>query len=235
MNNIPTKVSYTGLNPLDPITSMKSEKSTLAAVGLNNLGNTCFLNSVVQCLAHVSYLTEFCRSDQVPRNKPLGVAFADLIVSLHTAQSAISPTNFKAQIGKYARQFVGYAQHDAQEFLRCLLDYLNTEWSRVEKKAYVELEDRSHLTIEEQARLAFHDYAQRYSSIVADCFNGFLRSTLTCCMCGFQSVTFDAFWDLSLPIPQQSGPCSLMDCFREFTKAEVILIECIYIYHCILL
>lgn len=45
--------------------------------------------------------------------------------------SAIAPRNLKRCIGKYAPQFNGYSQHDAQEFLAFLLDGLHEDLNRV--------------------------------------------------------------------------------------------------------
>lgn len=41
-------------------------------------------------------------------------------------------------------------------------------------------------------------------SLFIDIFVGQLRSVLTCTHCNYKSVTFDPFWDLSLPIPTSS-------------------------------
>lgn len=43
-----------------------------------------------------------------------------------------------------------------------------------------------------------------------------------CTVCGHASMTFDPFWDLSLPIPSKSGQLRLQSCFDLFTKEEVL-------------
>jgi len=55
-----------------------------------------------------------------------------------------------------------------------------------------------------------------------DLFVGQLKSSLVCCHCGHESVTFEPFWDLSLGIPARSGECSLTECFDAFTKEETL-------------
>jgi ubiquitin carboxyl-terminal hydrolase 2/21 len=60
------------------------------------------------------------------------------------------------------------------------------------------------------------------NSKVFDMFVGQLKSTLKCTVCGHCSVTFDPFWDLSLPIPSRSSNIKLSQCFELFTKEEVL-------------
>ena len=42
-------------------------------------------------------------------------------------------------MGRYAPQFVGYAQHDSQELLAFLLDGLHEDLNLVKKKPYVDM------------------------------------------------------------------------------------------------
>lgn len=56
----------------------------------------------------------------------------------------------------------------------------------------------------EKAKEAWQRYKSREKSHISELFVGQLKSTLECSTCGFKSVTFDPFWDLSLPIPRVS-------------------------------
>ena len=60
------------------------------------------------------------------------------------------------------------------------------------------------------------------NSKIVDIFVGQLKSTLRCTHCGHCSVTFDPFWDLSLPIPQKVGPVRLQQCLESFTREETL-------------
>ena len=65
-------------------------------------------------------------------------------------------------------------------------------------------------------------YLRFDDSKIVDMFVGQLKSSLKCSVCSHTSVTFDPFWDLSLPIPNKSGTVKLNQCLDLFTKEEVM-------------
>ncbi|CAI8499225.1 unnamed protein product [Hanseniaspora opuntiae] len=193
-------------------------------IGLNNLGNTCFMNSALQCLAHIPELVDYfvygCHKEELNLNNPLGyngkiaVAFGDLIQDLYeknTDKRSIAPRNFKMTLGMCNQMFAGYSQQDSQEFLTFLLDGLHEDLNRIKEKPYVEnpssgldfdVNDKEKLLA--LAKETWEKYKLRNDSIVLDLFVGLYQSTLKCPDCKNVSVTFDPFNDLSLPIPIES-------------------------------
>ncbi|XP_023661095.1 ubiquitin carboxyl-terminal hydrolase 2 isoform X1 [Paramormyrops kingsleyae] len=212
--------------------SMNS-KSAQGLVGLRNLGNTCFMNSILQCLSNTRDLRDYCLHSSHRRDlnnnsrahTALMEEFAKLIQTLWTssASEAVSPSEFKTQIQKYAPRFVGYNQQDAQEFLRFLLDGLHNEVNRIAVRPRAHMEDLDHLPDDEKGKRMWNKYLEREDSKVVDLFVGQLKSSLTCSECGYCSTVFDPFWDLSLPIAKKTyGEVSLMDCIRLFTKEDML-------------
>ncbi|XP_044287257.1 ubiquitin carboxyl-terminal hydrolase 11 isoform X2 [Varanus komodoensis] len=180
--------------------------------GLTNLGNTCFMNSALQCLSNVPPLTEYflnnCYLDELNFSNPLGMkgeiaeAYADLIKQQWSGHHhSIVPRMFKTKVGHFASQFLGYQQHDSQELLSFLLDGLHEDLNRVKKKEYIELKDAAGRPDEEVANEAWHNHKRRNNSIIVDIFHGLFKSTLVCPECGKVSVTFDPFCYLSAPLP----------------------------------
>uniref|UniRef100_A0A669F6V5 Ubiquitin carboxyl-terminal hydrolase n=1 Tax=Oreochromis niloticus TaxID=8128 RepID=A0A669F6V5_ORENI len=215
------------------INQAKNSKSAQGLVGLKNLGNTCFMNSILQCLSNTQSLRDYCLHNSHRRdlnnnsrtNTALMEEFAKLIQTMWTSSSseAVSPSEFKTQIQRYAPRFVGYNQQDAQEFLRFLLDGLHNEVNRVTVRPRGTVEDFDHLPDEEKGKKMWSKYLEREDSKIVDLFVGQLKSSLTCSHCGFCSTVFDPFWDLSLPIAKKGyGEVSLMDCMRLFTKEDVL-------------
>ncbi|CAH8291269.1 unnamed protein product [Schistosoma turkestanicum] len=120
--------------------------------GLNNLGNTCFMNSALQCMSNVPALTSYFLSgkwkSELNIRNPLGsqgriaTAYADLIKQLWSGTRAYAvPREFKIEIARIARQFSGYAQHDTHELLVFLLDGLHEDLNRIHSKPYIEVKD----------------------------------------------------------------------------------------------
>ncbi|CDQ75171.1 ubiquitin carboxyl-terminal hydrolase 2 isoform X1 [Oncorhynchus mykiss] len=217
-----------------PTRDSLNSKSTQGLVGLRNLGNTCFMNSILQCLSNTHNLRDYCLHNSHRRdlNKnsrtntgALMEEFAKLLQTMWTSSSseAVGPSEFKTQIQRYAPRFVGYNQQDAQEFLRFLLDGLHNEVNRVTVRPRGSSEDFDHLPDREKGDRMWSKYLEREDSKVVDLFVGQLKSSLTCSTCGYCSTVFDPFWDLSLPIAKKGyGEVSLMDCVSLFTKEDVL-------------
>lgn len=74
----------------------------------------------------------------------------------------------------------------------------------------------------EKSKESWQRYLRMDNSKIVDIFVGQLKSTLRCTHCGHCSVTFDPFWDLSLPIPQKVGPVRLQQCLESFTREETL-------------
>jgi ubiquitin carboxyl-terminal hydrolase 4/11/15 len=227
--------SYPSVDDMD----VESENTQIGrkrlASGLGNLGNTCFMNSTLQCLAHTDPLRRYFLSGEyesdLNRDNPLGTGgelaaqFADLMREMwwlpgkrrnvlgtegsysNSSTSAVYPRNFKHCVGKHAEQFMGYDQHDSQEFATYLLDALHEDTNRITKKPYVENPEQGE---DETDDIASHNawglHLQREDSRVLENFMGQVKSRLECSeeTCNRVSTTFDPFMYLSVPIPGAS-------------------------------
>lgn len=107
--------------------------------------------------------------------------------------------------------------------MRYLLEGLHEDVNRVTVKPQpINTEIDSNLSVQDQAMEAWKRYLRRDDSKLVDIFVGQLKSTLRCSTCDYESVTFEPFWDLSLPIPSRSGEVTLTECMEAFTKEEVL-------------
>jgi len=111
------------------------------ATGLQNLGNTCFMNATLQCMANTPLLREYFLGSQhlresTERSKShskgkLAQEFGLVFLELWSGKSSVvSPRNLKRTIDQFAPQFAGYEQHDAQEFMDFMLEGLHDDLNR---------------------------------------------------------------------------------------------------------
>ncbi|XP_074040330.1 ubiquitin specific protease 2 isoform X1 [Leptinotarsa decemlineata] len=212
-----------------------SSVKTLGLNGLKNIGNTCFMNSVIQCLSNTRWLLEYLKKDAYMKDINTSIssmkgalikAFAEVIKELWSEDSSdrvVNTVSLKSQIQRFAPRFMGYAQQDAQEFLRYLLEGLHEDVNRItEKPKPIITEIDEKLSDNEKAQESWLRYLRMDNSKIVDNFVGQLKSTLRCTHCGHSSVTFDPFWDLSLPIPQRTGQLRLSQCLDSFTREETL-------------
>ncbi|XP_047960151.1 ubiquitin carboxyl-terminal hydrolase 8-like isoform X3 [Salvia hispanica] len=187
---------------------------SLGLTGLYNLGNTCFMNSAVQCLVHTPKLVDYFlgnfRKDlnyenPLGMNGKLAIAFGDLLRKLWAPEAKpVAPRMFKSTISSFAPQFGGYNQHDSQEFLSFLLDGLHEDLNRVKRKPYVQAKEEDGRSDEEVADEYWENHLSRNDSVIVDLCQGQYRSSLVCPVCKKLSVTFDPFMYLSLPLPSST-------------------------------
>ncbi|XP_071242255.1 ubiquitin carboxyl-terminal hydrolase 15-like isoform X5 [Salvelinus alpinus] len=204
--------SYHPYNSYECSEGRQSERAGLC--GLSNLGNTCFMNSALQCLSNVPPLTEYFLkdkyNDELNEDNPLGMkgeiakAYAEITKQSWSGKySYVTPRPFKTQVGRFAPQFSGYQQQDSHELLAFLLDGLHEDLNRIRKKPYILLKDAEGRPDKVVAEEAWENHVKRNNSIIVDIFHGLFKSTLVCPVCAKVSVTFDPFCYLTLPLPMK--------------------------------
>ncbi|XP_030315667.1 ubiquitin carboxyl-terminal hydrolase 22 isoform X9 [Calypte anna] len=196
---------------------------TIGLRGLINLGNTCFMNCIVQALTHTPLLRDFFLSDrhkcemQSP-SSCLVCEMSTLFQEFYSGhRSPHIPYRLLHLVWTHARHLAGYEQQDAHEFLIAALDVLHRHCKdssiKNKCKAYLSLRVRSF-----RSSRALHflekcdDNGKKANNpnhcncIIDQIFTGGLQSDVTCQVCHGVSTTIDPFWDISLDLPGSSTP-----------------------------
>ncbi|OQR99918.1 ubiquitin-specific protease, partial [Thraustotheca clavata] len=185
--------------------------------GLRNLGNTCFMNSALQCLSHTPVLTNHFISnryqDDLNTDNVLGTGgqlateYGILLKELwFGTASSVTPSALKRSLSRYAPQFSGYQQHDAQELLAYLLDGLHEDVNRIQKKPYIEIQESNGTQPDAViSAQAWHNHCLRNQSIFVETLQGQFKSTVVCPTCSRISITFDPFNVIQLELPNNNN------------------------------
>ncbi|GIY97535.1 ubiquitin carboxyl-terminal hydrolase 15 [Caerostris extrusa] len=111
-------------------TDVLDDSSIPGICGLQNLGNTCFMNAGLQCLLNnkvfKAYFTEI--NLETFEKGTLTYKFAEMMKKVWSGSySVLHLSEFKECFGDMYSQFKNFRQHDCQEFLALLLDTMHEE------------------------------------------------------------------------------------------------------------
>lgn len=182
--------------------------------GLRNMGNTCFMSAVLQCLSNTEILTRLILSKNwvnhinsvstAAEGRMVCVYFQFLTRIWAESHYSITPKAIKNTIVGVSRTFAGYSQQDSQEFLSYFLDALHEDLNKVAIKPYIEREDYKGQELNGFGASFWKGHIKRNDSPIVDLFHGQVYSKLKCPDCGFTSITFDPFDMINLEIPKKA-------------------------------
>lgn len=181
--------------------------------GLINVGNTCFLNSVLQCLTYCPPLYNFLVKLNGGHSQSCKINQFCMLCEMekhvkrikNSTGSAIKPISIVQRLKYINKSFQFGRQEDAHEFLRYILDHM---WKACLLNLDINLKTNSKLN----PRI-------KETTVINHIFGGYHRSQVLCLTCNSRTNTFDFFMDFILDI---SNAKSLEDALRKFTQSEIL-------------
>ncbi|CUA69378.1 ubiquitin specific peptidase 36 [Rhizoctonia solani] len=208
LDSTPSKSTQTAERLFSGSLDMDWPTQTPRHPGFNNMGNTCFLNSVLQCLLHTPPLLNILRGHQHDKT-----GFCMICLLRELAQASFFNKKrgtgmVLTHLAKIAKGMRQGRQEDAHEFLRYSVDALQRSALAIHSSSSSKHPNPNKIP---------HGLAE--TSWVHAIFGGRLRSRVSCRTCHHCSDTFDSLLDLSVEINRSS---SLMNALTQFVKPEIL-------------
>ena len=145
--------------------------------GIWNIGNTCWMNSVMQCLARCeTFITELKRLSIDTNREQLSSVILDLLMQIreNATESPCDPWNLFHRLCwvKDCKHFTKFEQQDARELLTRVLTHWKEGESRLKR--------------------------------ISDTFEGQVLSTISCPKCKRFSKVWEPYQILSLALRQEN-------------------------------
>ena len=151
--------------------------------GLNNIGNTCFFNSVLQLLYQCTVLNKLIITNNI--NGQIMDEYSNYLKSYINTSNSFSPSSIISYVGNILGRR-GYQQEDAEQYLNFMIDAIIDELKSWSKKS-----DLDNTIITSDITVA---------NLIDSLFTIKIKKTICCAICSHRSETSDDINKLYLSI-----------------------------------
>ena len=194
--------------------------------GLINLGNKCYMNSILQCLSNTLSLTDYIisgdyKEDQTIQNKKTSAnyilnSYILIINNIWELNQLIRPKSFVENISKFHPKYFSLEQQDSHECLLYIIDLLHQALKyEIEIDIKGEVKTNSDILMKQNLDTWTQFYENDYSFFI-ELFNGSTLSKSVCNNCKFTFIKFDPFNNLNIDITDDN----LDSCLTNYFSTE---------------
>ena len=170
--------------------------------GLQNLGQTCYMNSSLQCLANIDFFSDLLLNNMsfLIQNKekcPFTFAYVNLLYQLKYSNAKyLDPSNFKSVLGKFNPLFEGNKASDAKDLILFILQRLHLELKPPKQNSNAKMnffqQEQISLKDEESRKQFLNDFNSSISC-VSSTFHGIIKIQLKCDKCQRIKYSYQTF------------------------------------------
>ena len=206
--------------------------------GLVNIASTCYMNSTVQCFAHIEELFTYFQKPKIIQliesqfnNPKLFPVFAQLINCMWDPYnlSPLYPNMFKERLGQLNPLFQGAMPNDAKDLLTFMLMQLHEELNNPIGNNNNQNMILNH-NMQKDKKAMFKNFASyfknNYRSIISELFYGLTYNQTQCTKCNSTLYNYQTFNFLIFPLAQVLNHKMQLVNFQNNFNNKVTLYEC---------
>ena len=204
------------------------------ANGLQNIGSTCYMNAILQCLAHVENLTKHLlqRKENIKSKKfvnQLTYSFLEVLENLWVNKGIkdYAPNNFKDIISKMNPLFKGVQANDSKDLIIFLLETMHKELNKIRNVKQYDDRNIDQYNFYNSLNSFTNYFKNNYQSVISDIFYGLYNSQIKCLNCNIITHNIQFYNILIIPLEEvckfkqrQDNMVNIKDCFEYNQKFD---------------